>query len=320
MGKPCVFVDGHAGTTGLRIHERLRARDDLALVTLEGERRKDPGARREALNGADVVVLCLPDDAARDAVEWIEEPHVRVLDASTAHRVTDGWIFGLPEMEAEQRARIAGASRVSNPGCYSTPVILLLRPLVDGGLIAPDAPVVIHALSGYSGGGRSLIERWEDPDRGLLQLVYPAPYALDRVHKHVPEMTQHTGLRSAPVFLPSVGPFHTGMRVEIPLHAGWLPAGTSGKSVWEAVQARYSAEPFVQVHPFVEPFESDERTFDPRASNGTNRVDLWVISNPAGHVVLVGCLDNLGKGASGAAVQNLNLMLGLPEARGLVVE
>lgn len=317
MGRPSVFVDGHAGTTGLRIHEKLRDRDDLVLVTLDGTERKDPRARREALNGADVVILCLPDEAACDAVDWIDEPHVRVLDASTAHRVASGWIFGLPELEAEQRARIAEAPRVSNPGCYSTPVILGLRPLLEEGLLPRDAPITIHALSGYSGGGRSLIERWEDPERGLLPLPYPAPYALERVHKHVPEMVEHTGLRSSPLFVPAVGPFHTGMRVEIPLHAGWLPPGTTGKTVWEAIQARYSAEPFVRVHPFLEPFHSDEHTFDPRICNDTNRVDLWVVSNPAGHVVLLGCLDNLGKGAAGAAIQNLNLMLGFPESRGL---
>ncbi len=317
MGRPRVFVDGHAGTTGLRIHDWLQDRDDLELLSLGDAERKDPQARREALNAANLVILCLPDDAARDAVEWIEEPRVRVIDTSTVYRVAQGWVFGLPELEPDRRKRIAGASRVSNPGCYSTPAILLLRPLVDAELLPSDAPIAVHALSGYSGGGRSLIERWENPEHGLLQLSYTAPYAWERIHKHVPEMIEYSGLESSLQFLPAVAPFHHGMRAEIPLPVGMLTSGTTGKRVWECISARYEDERFVRVHPFVEPFESDEHTFDPRALNGTNRVDLWVVSNPAGHVLLVACLDNLGKGASGAALQNLNLLLGLPEETGL---
>jgi N-acetyl-gamma-glutamyl-phosphate reductase len=313
-----VFIDGHAGTTGLRIRDWLRGREDLDLVTLNEERRKAPDARRAALNECDLVVLCLPDDAAREALDWIEEPRVRVLDASTAHRVAPGWVYGLPELEPEQRARIQGASRVSNSGCYPTGVILLLRPLLDAGLISPDVPVFVRALSGYSGGGRALIERWEDPQRGLLNLPYTAPYALERIHKHVPEMTHYTGLRREPWFIPVVGPFRCGLRVEIPLHAVSLAPATTAKAVWEAVEARYANEPFVRVHPFVEPLESDEQTFDPRSCNDTNRIELRVVGNPAGHLLLVACLDNLGKGAAGAAIQNMNLMLGVPEETGLV--
>lgn len=317
MSRPRVFVDGHAGTTGLRIRDWLAERSDLELVTLDEARRKDPGARRELLNEADLSVLCLPDEAAREAASWVSSPRARIVDASTAHRVAEGWVYGLPELDPGQRERLAAAGRVSNPGCYPSPVILALRPLVERGLLPVGAPLAVHALSGYSGGGRSLIERWEDPDRGLLVLPYAAPYALERVHKHVPEMQRYTGLELAPQFLPAVGAFRTGMRVEIPLHAGLLARGASGKALWETLAERYRGEPFVRVREYADPFESDEGTLDPRCCNGTNRLELAVIPNPAGHVLLVGLLDNLGKGASGGAIQCLNLMLGLPEESGL---
>ncbi|MEE8557020.1 MAG: N-acetyl-gamma-glutamyl-phosphate reductase [Myxococcota bacterium] len=314
---PSVFIDGHAGTAGLRIREWLRDRDDLTLVTLEGQARKDPDARRRALNTSDLVVLCLPDEAAREAVGWIESPGVRVLDASTAHRVAPDWVYGLPELVPGHRSRIGAATRVSNPGCYPTGVILLVRPLIDAGLLSPDLPLTVEALSGYSGGGRTLIERWEDPKRGLLNLPYAAPYALERVHKHVPEMVESLGLRREPCFVPAVGPFRCGMRIQIPLHAASLPSGTTAKQLHEVIEERYAAEPFVRVQPFAEPLETDERTFDPRSCNDTNRIELWVVGNPLGHVRLVACLDNLGKGAAGVAIQCVNLMLGVPEERGL---
>jgi len=314
---PRVFVDGHMGTTGLRIREWLADRDDLVLVELDEPRRKDPGARREALAGADLAVLCLPDAAAREAVALAEGTRARILDASSAHRVSPGWVFGLPELEPGQRAAIAAASRVSNTGCWSSAFLLLVRPLVDAGLLAQDVALSVHGLSGYSGGGRELIAKWEDPHGGLLTHVYEAPYALDRVHKHVPEMVRWSGPAREPQFVPAVGPFRCGMRVEIPVHASLLPAGASGKAVWEVLDARYRGEPFVRVLPIREPLDSDERSFDPRACNDTNRVELRVLPHPSGHVLLLAVLDNLGKGAAGVAIQNLNLMLGLPEARGL---
>ncbi len=317
MARARVFIDGQVGTTGLRIRQLLAERSDLERVELSEARRKDTRARREALNAADLVVLCLPDDAAREAVGWIENPSTRVLDASTAHRVADGWIFGLPELEPAQREAIRTAARVSNPGCYSSAALLALRPLVAGGLLPASAPVTIHGLSGYSGGGRAKIERWEDPDRGLLILPFEAPYALDGLHKHVSEMQRYAGLEQPPQFLPAVGPFRDGMRLEIPLHAGVLPAGVTGKSVWEALDARYADEPFVRVRPLQEPPDDDENRFDPRACNGSNRLELAVAPSPAGHVLLIVLLDNLGKGAAGVAVQNLNLMLGLAETTGL---
>lgn len=312
-----VFIDGHVGTTGLRIREWLAGRRDLEQVEIAEAVRKDASARRDAIAGADVAVLCLPDAAAREAAGFAQDAGTRVLDASTAHRVAPGWVFGLPELEPGQRAAIAGARAVSNPGCWPTAVILLIRPLVDAGLVSRDLALHVHGLSGYSGGGRELIERWEDPVGGLLSHVFEAPYALDRVHKHVPEMTKYSGLDHPPVFVPAVGPYRCGMRVEIPLHASVVPALAGGKHVFEALEARYRGEPFVKVLAIKEPLDSNERSFDPRACNDTNRIELRVIPHPSGHLLLMAILDNLGKGAAGLAIQNLNLMLGLPETSGL---
>jgi N-acetyl-gamma-glutamyl-phosphate reductase len=312
-----IFIDGQAGTTGLRIREWLAGRDDLELVGIDEAHRKEAAARRDAIRSADLVVLCLPDDAAREAVAAAEGTTTRILDASSAHRVEPGWVFGLPELAPGHRARIAAAARVSNAGCWASAVILSLRPLVDAGLLPREAPVTVHGVSGYSGGGKQMIARWEDPAVGLLRLVYEAPYALDRIHKHLPEMTRYSGLAQPPHFAPAVGPFRCGMRVAIPLHAGLLARGADGKAVWDALDARYRGERFVRVQPLREPLDCDEFSFDPRACNDTNRIELRVVPNPAGHVLLMAVLDNLGKGAAGVAIQNLNLMLGLPEARGL---
>jgi N-acetyl-gamma-glutamyl-phosphate reductase len=317
MATPSVFIDGHVGTTGLRIRDWLAGRGDLELLSLDEQSRKDPSARRAMLERADLAVLCLPDDAAREAAAWVAAGDTRLIDASTAHRVHEDWVFGLPEMAPEQRASIRAARFVSNPGCYSVGVILTVRPLIERGLVAADAPVSVRGFSGYSGGGRGLIERWEEPTRGLLNLVHDAPYALDRVHKHTPEMTHYSGLERAPAFVPSVLPFRTGMRVEVMLHEAMLAHGAGAKAVWEVLRDRYADEPFVRVHPLREPYEADERGLDPRACDATNRVELHVIPNPAGHVWLVAVLDNLGKGAAGNAIQNLNLMLGLAETEGL---
>jgi N-acetyl-gamma-glutamyl-phosphate reductase len=314
MAKPTVFIDGQAGTIGLRMRELLAGRAELELLEVDGAHRKDPRARAELLNGADVSILCLPDNAAREAVSLITNPDVRVIDGSTAHRTAEGWVYGLPELLPAQRAAITAAKRVGNPGCYPTGVALLLRPLVDAGLIAADAPIVIHALSGYTGGGNALIERWEDPSLRLLSLPYEAPYALERQHKHVPEMVRYAGLASEPLFVPAVGPFPCGMRVEIPLHAKLL-GRTNAEGLFEALRARYARESFVRVRLLSEAL--DERTLDPTACNGGNRVELSVLPHPSGHVLLVAILDNLGKGAAGAAAQSLNLMLGLPEGSGL---
>lgn len=306
-----VFLDGSVGTTGLRIRELLAARADLDVQVLSEEARKDAGARRDALRAADVAILCLPDDAACEAAAWAEDATTRLIDASTAHRVADGWVYGLPELAPGQRDAIASAKRVSNPGCWPTGFLLLVRPLVDAGLLAADAPLTVHGLSGYSGGGKPLIEKWEDPARGLLSLVYEAPYALAARHKHIPEMLRWSGLAHEPQFVPAVGPFRCGMRVEVPLPAALLGAtGADGKAIHEALRARYQGEPHVRVLPIADAAALDERSFDPQACNDTNRVDLHVVPHPSGHVLLVAILDNLGKGAAGAAVQNLELLLG----------
>ena len=312
--RPRVYIDGHVGTTGLRIRDWLHGRDDLDLLHLPEGSRKDPEARRSRVQEADVAVLCLPDAAAREAAAWASESGTRVVDASTAHRVADGWTYGLPELDPGRRARIGDAGRVSNPGCYPSGFVLLVRPLVDAGLLAPETLLSVHALSGYSGGGRALIERWESPEAGLERLPYEAPYALDRVHKHIPEMTRYAGLVREPQFLPAVGPFRCGMRVQIPIPAGVL-AG-DGARVREVLTDRYAGEPFVRVVSRAEA-PPDEWALDPRACNDTNRIELHVFPHPIGHVLLVAILDNLGKGASGAAIQNLNLMLGLDEGAGL---
>lgn len=312
-----VYIDGHVGTTGLRIREWLAGRDEIDLVTIAEARRKDASARRDAIANADLAVLCLPDDAAREAAAWAGEAGTPVIDASTAHRVADDWAYGLPELARGQRDAIRHAKRVSNPGCYSSAVILLLRPLVDAGLLVPDGPLAVHALSGYSGGGRTMIERWEDPQIGLNSLPYEAPYAVERVHKHIPEMMRYAHLRAEPQFVPAVGPFRCGMRVQIPLPASRLDADRSGTAIWKVLADRYRDEPFVRVQSLEPTTATDEWRFDPRACNDTNRLDIHVLPHPSGHVLLMAILDNLGKGAAGVAIQNLNLMLGLDERSGL---
>ena len=312
-----LYIDGQAGTTALRVRDWLAGRDDIEVVTLSEELRKEPQARRQALKDATIVLLCLPDDAAREAAAWLADSPVKILDASTAHRVTEGWVFGLPELMAGQRERIAQARRVANPGCYASAVMLVVRPLVDAGLITPETPLSIHALSGYSGGGRALIERWEDPKGDLLKLPHEAPYSIGKVHKHIPEIMRYGALNTEPQFLPSVGPFRCGMRVEIMIPAKALPKASTARGMWESLVTRYEAETFVRVEPLTDASEADEFTFDPQALNDTNRISLRVLPHQSGHVVLLARLDNLGKGAAGVAIQNLNLMLGAPEETGL---
>jgi len=315
--KPKIYIDGEVGTTGLRIRQWLSGRDDLDLLSIPEAQRKEPQARRERILAADVSLLCLPDDAAREAAAWVTGSPARLIDASTAHRVAPGWTYGLPELCSGQRDAIRRAQMVSNPGCYSSAFILLTRPLIDRGLLSKEVAPSVHALSGYSGGGRTLIQRWEDPQLGLAGLPYEAPYAYTRVHKHIPEMMQYSGLRVEPQFLPAVGPFACGMRVQVALPATSLPARSDPASIWSALHESYGNEPFVRVMPLATPPEPDEHVFDPRRCNDTNRIELHVVPHPSGHIVLIAILDNLGKGASGVAVQSLNLMLGLPETTGL---
>ncbi len=314
-----VFIDGQAGTTGLRIRERLAGREDVTLLEIPESSRKDPEARRRCLNDADVVILCLPDDAAHEAVRLVSSSHVRVLDASTAHRVADGWVYGLPELDADRRERIRNAARVGNPGCYPTGFVLLTRPLVDAGIVPGDARLTCHAVSGYTGGGRRLIERYEARGAGHPEsLWHVRPYALGLDHKHLPEMARYSGLERAPVFSPMVGHFAQGMLVMVPLHTDTLGQGATVESVHACLEARYREEPCVEVLPPGAGGAPDSGFLDPLGANGTDRVDLFVCGNDA-RIMLVARLDNLGKGASGAAVQNLNIMTGAEELSGLVL-
>jgi N-acetyl-gamma-glutamyl-phosphate reductase len=313
---PKIYIDGQHGTTGLRIRELLAAHDDVEVLEIAADARRDEATRRRLLEKATLAVLCLPDDASREVAGWMAGSELKLIDASTAFRTDPSWTYGLAELAPQQRDRIRGARWVSNPGCYPTGVLLLLKPLIEDGLLDPGAPAVIHALSGYSGGGRSMIERWEAPDHGLLGLPFEVPYALERRHKHVPEMVAHAGLLHDPLFVPAVGAFRCGMRIQIPLHASGLNAG-GAEQLHASLAARYASEAFVRVRPLENEPTGEERRFDPRACNDSNRVELSVFANRSGHVVLMAVLDNLGKGAAGAAVQNLNLMLGLPEGAGL---
>ena len=314
---PKIYIDGHVGTTGLRIREWMAERRDVEILTLSEQQRKSVEARREHLLAADIAVLCLPNEASQEAAGWVAGTDTRLIDASTAHRVADGWVYGLPELAVGQRDAIRRAKYVANPGCYASAFILLVRPLLDAKILTSDLGLSIHALSGYSGGGRALIEKWEDPQLGLGALPYEAPYALDARHKHIPEMVRYSGLQYEPQFIPAVGPFRCGMRVEIPLHASVLPPGMTGETIWQIFHQRYQAEPFVKVMPRLDTIE--ERSLNPQACNDTNRLEIHVVPHPSGHILLVATLDNLGKGACGAAIQSLNLMLGFPETTGLPV-
>lgn len=335
MSQYTVFVDGQEGTTGLQIDEYLRRRPDITVLKIDPALRKDPTERARLLNQADVAFLCLPDAAARESVALVTNPATCVIDTSTAHRTDAAWAYGLPELLPAQRQHIAASKRIANPGCHATAFILAVRPLVDAGLLPAGYPLSATSLTGYSGGGKKMIEQYQGAlsqalmveqagqsgrraeaiSQAALALLSPRPYALAMQHKHLPEMQHYGALAQAPLFSPVVGPYFKGLAVSIPLEVARLTPGASRQAVHAALASRYADETFVRVAPLDAEIEGG--FFDVQGSNGSNRVDLFVLGNER-QCQVVARLDNLGKGASGAAVQSMNIHLGVDEGLGLV--
>lgn len=312
MGKPIVYIDGKEGTTGLQIYDRLAGREDIELLVIDEDKRKDAGERKKLLNAADLAFLCLPDEAAVEAVGLIENPNTRVIDASTAHRTVEGWTYGFPELGAAQREAIQGSKRVANPGCYATGFIALVYPLVKKGLLDPGTSLAVHALSGYTGGGKKMIAVYEAEEREP-ELVSPRHYAVQLSHKHIPEMMKVCGLTRKPLFTPIICDFPRGMVVTAPLDLDMLAGSQSLESLRGMYQDFYAGSRYVTIRPPEAP------TCGFIGSNnlaGSNELQIFVCGN-AEQVMLCARLDNLGKGASGAAVQNMNIMLGFDEGTGL---
>ncbi len=311
-----VFVDGQEGTTGLQINEYLAQRADVEVLKIAADKRKDLAERKRLINASDVTFLCLPDAAAKESVALVDNPRTCVIDASTAHRVHPDWVFGLPELCPEQRAKIRASKRIANPGCHASAFILAVRPLIDAGLIAADTQLAANSITGYSGGGKSMIAEYEAAS-GSTALKAPRAYALALAHKHLPEMQAYTGLTAAPIFQPIVGPFYKGLAVTVYLHPAQFTRTAGPADVQKILADYYADEAFIKVHPVDLDTTTVNGFYDVEANNGSNRVDLAVYGN-AERMLLIARLDNLGKGASGAAVQAMNVHLGVTESLGLV--
>mmetsp|Transcript_19248 Transcript_19248/g.24809 ORF Transcript_19248/g.24809 Transcript_19248/m.24809 type:complete len:355 (+) Transcript_19248:122-1186(+) len=316
---PKIFIDGEAGTTGLQVRERLAARKDIEVISIPDDLRKDEDTRKKLINEADVVILCLPDDASIQAASWVEADNDRtvLIDASTAFRIHKDWVYGFPELSPEQRKKLENTKRISNPGCYPTGFISLTRPLTDAGILPKGTPLTVNAISGYSGGGKGLMEIYETADHEPW-----GTYGLNLAHKHVPEMAEYSGLGTKPIFQPAVASFDQGMVVSVPLHYGWLKEGTTGEAIHQVLSKYYENSNFIKVMPMGMDAVKDKLVrggfLAPDTLKNTNNMELFVFPNDEdGQVLLIARLDNLGKGASGAAVQNMNIALGFEETAGL---
>jgi N-acetyl-gamma-glutamyl-phosphate reductase len=312
-----VFVDGQEGTTGLQINEYLAQRSDIEVLKIDSDKRKDLAERKRLINASDVTFLCLPDAAAKESVSLVDNPNTCIIDASTAHRVDPAWTFGLPELARDQRARIKASKRIANPGCHATAFILALRPLVDAGLLPAATQVAANSITGYSGGGKSMIADYQNAEASPTALKAPRPYALALAHKHLPEMQAYTGLTVAPIFQPIVGPFYKGLAVSIYLQPQQFSRSATPEAVREIIAGHYAGERFINVLPCDLESTTAGGFYDVEANNGSNRVDIAVFGNSE-RMLLIARLDNLGKGASGAAVQSMNVHLGVEETLGLI--
>ncbi|UCV17591.1 N-acetyl-gamma-glutamyl-phosphate reductase [Ferribacterium limneticum] len=308
-----VFVDGQEGTTGLQINEYLAKRSDVVLLKIDADKRKDLAERKRLINESDVTFLCLPDEAAKESVTLVDNPNTCIIDASTAHRVNPAWTFGLPELAPEQRAKIRASKRIANPGCHASAFILALRPLVAAGLLPAATQIAANSITGYSGGGKSMIAQYQSPER----IDAPRPYGLTLAHKHLPEMQAYTGLTVAPIFQPIVGPFYKGLAVTAYIHPQQFTRQATPADVQKIIADYYAGEPFIRVLPVDLEATTDGGFYNVEANNDTNRVDIAVFGNDE-RMLLIARLDNLGKGASGAAVQAMNVHLGVEESLGLI--
>ena len=311
-----VFVDGQEGTTGLKIYDHLSARDDISLLKIDPDKRKDPEARSEMINASDITFLCLPDAAAKESAGLVKNPDTCIIDASTAHRIHPDWVYGLPELVPDQRENLKNTKKITVPGCHATAFVLAVQPLVRAGIMAPDFPNTCYSITGYSGGGKKLIAEYEE--KSAPALTSPRHYALGMAHKHLPEMAVRSGLTVLPIFSPVVSNFYKGLAVTVFIHPHLLARKTSPVEIQDMLAAYYDKEPFVRVYPYDNEKGLDSGFFDVQACNDTNRADVFVFGNDQ-RTVLVTRLDNLGKGASGAAVQSMNVHLGIDEATGLKV-